>query len=100
MYVVVRHRIGDPATAFARGERLIRNEGAPPGVRPLQFYPSADRSLVTCLIEADSVASVQGWVDETLGDASVNDCYEVDAELAFSERPLGLPAAPAVRAGY
>ena len=99
MYVVVRHRIGDPATAFARGERLIRGEGAPAGVRPLQFYPSEDRALVTCLVEADAVASVQAWVDETLGDASVNDCYAVDADIAFAERPIGLPAAPAVRAG-
>ena len=96
MYVVVRHRIGDPATAFARGQRLISGEGAPPGVRSLQFYPSKDRSLVTCLVEADAVATVQAWVDETLGDASLNDCYAVDADIAFAERPLGLPAEPAV----
>lgn len=40
MYVVVQHRITDPQTAFARGERLIKNEGAPAGVRGLQFYPA------------------------------------------------------------
>jgi hypothetical protein len=48
MYVVVQHQIKDPETAFTRGERLIKNEGAPAGVRGLQFYPSADRSAVTC----------------------------------------------------
>ena len=100
MSVVVRPRIVDPATAFQRGQRLISGEGGPPGVRPLQFYPSEDRSLVTCLVEADAVDTVQAWVDETLGDASVNDCYAVDEDLAFAERPLGLPAEPAVRAGY
>ena len=31
MYVVVQHRIKDPQTAFARGERLVANEGAPAG---------------------------------------------------------------------
>jgi hypothetical protein len=98
MYVVVQHQIKDPETAFARGERLIKSEGAPAGVRGLQFYPSADRSAVTCLWEAHSVGSVQEYVDSTLGDSSVNTCYEVDAEQAFAERPLGLPASAAIGA--
>jgi hypothetical protein len=98
MYVVVQHQIEDPETAFARGEKLIKNEGAPTGVRGLQFYPSTDGSAVTCLWEADSVEAIQGYVDSTLGDSSVNTCYEVDAEQAFAERPLGLPASPAIRA--
>jgi hypothetical protein len=98
MYVVVQHQIKDPQTAFSRGERLIKNEGAPEGVRGLQFYPSIDRSAVTCLLESDSVEAVQDYVDSTLGDSSVNTCYEVDAEQAFSERPLGLPASPALAA--
>jgi len=96
MYVVVQHRITDAAAAFQRGERLMRNEGAPPGVRVLQFYPSRDRSAVCCLWEAQDLEAVQGYVDETLGDSSENACYEVDAELAFAERPLGLAASEAV----
>ena len=98
MYVVVHHRIGDRRTAFTRGERLVRNEGAPSGVRVLQFYPSTDGSAVTCLWEAGSVEEVQKYVDSTLGDSSRNTCYQADAEQAFAERPLGLPASPALRA--
>ena len=94
MYVVVQHRIKDPRTAFSRGEKLIKQEGAPAGVRGLQFYPSQDASAVTCLWEADSVASIQHYVDSTLGDSSENLCYEVDAGRAFAERPSGLPSAP------
>jgi hypothetical protein len=97
MYIVVQHEIKDPETAFARGERLIKNDGAPAGARGLQFYPSANGSAVTCLWEADSVAEIQAYVDSTLGDSSNNRCYEVDGGQAFAERPLGLPAAPAVR---
>ena len=52
MYVVVQHRIKDPAAAFTRGEKLIKNEGAPAGVQGLQFYPSTDRSAATCLWDA------------------------------------------------
>ena len=98
MYVVVQHTIKDSQVAFARGERLIKNEGAPAGVRVLQFYPSQDRSGSTCLWEADSVADVQGYVDSTLGDSSENTCYEVDASWHSpanrSESPKRLQSAP------
>jgi hypothetical protein len=98
MYVVAYHQIKDPQQAFARGERLIKNEGAPAGVRGLQFYPSRDGSAVTCLWEAPSVEVVRAYVDSTLGDASDNTCWEVAAEQAFAERPLGIQSPEAVRA--
>jgi hypothetical protein len=87
MYVVVQHHITNPPVAFSRGEALARNEGAPAGVRVLQFYPAQDGSAVTCLWESPSVAAVQAYVDATLGDASDNVCYEVDVDNAFAETP-------------
>jgi hypothetical protein len=90
MYVVVQHRFSDPEVALSRGEKLIKNEDAPPGVKGLQFYPSRDRSAATCLWESDSVEAVQEYVDTTLGDSSKNTCYEVDAAFAFSRQPLGI----------
>lgn len=96
MYVVVQHQITNQQTAFSRGERLMKNEGAPRGVRVLQFYPSQDGSAVTCLWEADSVESVQGYVDSTLGNSSKNTCYEVNTSQAFAERPSALAASPAI----
>jgi hypothetical protein len=98
MYVIVQHRFKDSRVAFARGEKLIKGEGAPPGTRGLQFYPSKDGSAVTCLWEAESVEAVQEYVDSTLGDSSQNTSYEVDSDQAFAERPLGLPASPAIPA--
>lgn len=99
MYVIAQHRIMDPTTAFPRGETLIRGEGAPEGVRVLQFYPSRDSSAVSCLWEAGSAGQVQDYVDAVLGDASENTCFEVDAAQAFSERPLGLPTPPTASGG-
>ena len=96
MYVVVIHTIKDPRVAFSRGEKLMKSEGAPAGVRNLQFYPSRDRSSVTCLWEAPSVTSVQGYVDATLGNSSENMCYEVDSDQAFARQPLGLRESAAV----
>ena len=94
MYTVVLHDITDPQAAFARGQQLMANEGAPDGTRVLQFYPSLDHTQVTCLWESDSVASLQDYVDVVLGDSSVNTCYPVDAEQAFSERPVALAEPP------
>lgn len=95
MYVVVQHRFKDPAVAFARGERLVNNEGAPDGVRGLQFFPSRDGSMATCLWEAPSVGAVAGYVDATLGDSSENTCYEVADDQAFAVVPPAIPAGPA-----
>jgi hypothetical protein len=97
MYVVTHHKFIDAPTAFARGEKLIRNEGAPTGVVGLQFYPAQDGSEAVCLWEAPSVESVQQYVDSTLGDSSSNPCFAVDSEQAFADRPLGLQESAAVR---
>jgi hypothetical protein len=98
MYVAVLHQFQDPPTAFARGNKLIMNEDAPPGVRGLQFYPAIDGSVATCLWESDSVEAIQQYVDSTLEDSSVNTCWEVDTEKAFAEQPLGLQTPAAIRA--
>ncbi|POX56860.1 hypothetical protein C3489_03495 [Streptomyces sp. Ru71] len=90
MYVVAQHKILDQETAFPRGQALIEGIGAPDGTRVLQFYPHVDGSAVTCLWETKSVEDVQRFVDETLGDSSINVCYEVDSEKAFADRPLGM----------
>jgi hypothetical protein len=95
MLVVVQHTLTNPPIAFVRGERLQRGENAPEGTRVLQFLPSADGKLVTCLWESDSVDDVQSHVDETLGDASVNLCYAVEETAAFVEAPQGISAPPA-----
>jgi len=52
--------------------------------------------LVTCLWESTSVAEVQSYVDETLGDASVNLCYAVEDSAAFAQAPAGIPDRPSV----
>ena len=98
MYVVVQHTFLNPPDAFSRGERLIKNEGAPDGTTGLQFYPSRDGSGATCLWESNSVADVQSYVDRTLGESSRNRCYEVDAANAFARQPLGIAERSAILA--
>lgn len=90
MYVVVQHTFLNRPDAASRGEKLIKNEGAPDGTKVLQFYPAHDEPRATCLWESNSVADVQRYVDDTLGDSSRNLCYEVDAANAFARQPLGI----------
>jgi len=94
MYVVVEHQIKDQQVAFARGERLTKNDGAPAGVQVLQFLPDRNRSAVVCLWEAPSVEAVQQYVDLTLGDACDNTCWEVDRDHAFARRPSDIAESP------
>jgi hypothetical protein len=96
MLVIVQHSLTDPPAAFARGERLQRGEGAPEGTQVLQFFPSQDGTLVTCLWESDSVADIQTYVDETLGDSSDNLCYAVETSAAFARLPSGIASKPSV----
>jgi hypothetical protein len=94
MLVVVQHQLIDPPTASIRGERLKRGEGAPAGTRVLQFLPSRDGTLVTCLWESAAVEDVQSFADETLGDSSKNLCYAVEESVAFATLPVGIAAPP------
>lgn len=94
MLVVVQHTLTDPPTAFVRGERLKRGEGAPSGTRVLQFLPSRDGPFVTCLWESRDVADVQSFVDDVLGDTSTNLCYAVDESASFAEVPKAVASPP------
>jgi hypothetical protein len=98
MYVVVQHRFTNTPVALARGEKLIKSEGAPTGAHGLQFYPARDGTGATCLWEASSVQSIQRYVDTTLGDSSVNTCYEVDAAQSFAQQPSGIRESAAIGA--
>jgi len=94
MLVVVQHQLTDPPTAFTRGERLKRGEGAPEGSAVFAFLPSQDGALVTCLWESRAVEDVQKYVDDTLREASTNLCYPIETSAAFAELPKGIAARP------
>ena len=95
MYVIAIHDITNEV-AFERGQALMHGVGAPDATRVLQFYPAQDGSRVICLWESTAVDAVQAYVDETLGDSSLNTCFPINAEQSFAERPLGLSPAPAL----
>lgn len=83
MFVVVNHTIRDAGGFWG----ALRAAGAPPeGTRVHQLLPSADGATATCLWEADSVETVRGLVEGTVGASSTNTFFAVDAANA-----MGLP---------
>ena len=95
MYVVTQHTILDRWKAVEATQGL---KNPPPGITLHLFLTDEEVSKAVCLWEADSVESIQTYVDSTLGDSARNLCYEVNAEAAFADRPLGLAPSPRVTA--
>jgi hypothetical protein len=90
MKVGVIHRISDPETALSNGQPLFEPHE---GLRLLQFCPSQDFRVASCIWEAKDVDAVRDLVDPTLGDSSEQTYYEVNTEQA-----VGLPEAAAATA--
>jgi hypothetical protein len=83
MYVTVIHTIQDPDRFWAAAE----SQPPPEGVVLHSVLPNGDGTRAVCLWEADSREPVEKAVEDTVGDASSNEYYEVNASNA-----QGLPS--------
>jgi hypothetical protein len=84
MYIVVQHKISDPATFWSMaGEAL---SSLPEGVKLCQSLPNADGSQCVCLWSADSVDTVKELIESKAGHISNNEYYAVETQNA-----MGLP---------
>ena len=82
MYVSVIHRIAEPETFW--GE--VDSTDIPEGISLLSALPNQEGDKAVCLWEANSLESVRTLVEETVGEVSDNEYFEVD-----SARAQGLP---------
>jgi hypothetical protein len=90
MHCVIRHDISDPE----KWERSVKNIMAmieqsrlPAGVKPVQYLPSTDGRNADCLWQADSLRSLQSFIERETSGAR-NEYFEVKDEAA-----IGLPKA-------
>ena len=67
--------------------------GGGPGFKLRQFLPPQDGSVATCLWEADSIDSLQEWLDPATAGVTENTYIAIDDENA-----IGLPEAAAAGA--
>lgn len=83
MHVIAIHSISDPERFWgSAGESEL-----PEGVTIHSALPNSDGSRAVCVWEADSVETVKQLVEDTVGDVSSNEFFEVNADNA-----QGLPA--------
>ena len=75
MYVIAIHSISNPRQFFD----AAANTPVPEGMTLHSVPPNGDGSRAVCLWEADSSDAVRELVDGTVGGASSNEFYEVDA---------------------
>jgi hypothetical protein len=85
-YIVAIHDIRDPDRFF--GGQL----DLPEGVQLHSIWPRGDRSKAVCLWEADTTEDVRSVLDSQVGDASVNELFEVDTA---NQAAMGLPTSAA-----
>ena len=85
MYIVVQHRVSDPAKFREIAKASMPN--LPKGVKLHSVLPNADGSNTVCLWEAATLDAVKNLVEASVGQVSTNQYFTVDAENA-----VGLPA--------
>jgi hypothetical protein len=92
MHIVVEHRIID-LDKFSTMDAAEVAGGGGPGFKLRQFLPPQDGSIATCLWEADSVDSLQEWLDPATAGVTDNTYIAID-----DENGIGLPEAAAAGA--
>jgi hypothetical protein len=85
MYVIVEHRISDPAKFWEKAQTSISQ--LPADVKVHQVLPSTDGARAVCLWEGGSIDRVKEVVEAQVGPFSRNEYYQLDATKAF-----GLPS--------
>jgi hypothetical protein len=83
MHVVVIHQISDPEKFWGAASE----SNLPEAITLHSALPNDDGSRAVCLWEADSLDAVKQVVDDTVGDVSNNEFFEVNAQNA-----QGLPS--------
>jgi hypothetical protein len=89
MHAVIHHNVSDPAKWEITTKSImsmIEQNRLPRGLKPLQYLPSVDGRKAVCVWEADSLDSLQRFLDQQTGGAARNEYFEVKDAAA-----IGLP---------
>ena len=85
MYIVVQHKISDPAKFWEIAQAATPN--LPEGFKLHSAFPNADGSKAVCLWEAATLDTLKNFMEPKVGGISTNQYFEVEVKNA-----IGLPA--------
>ena len=91
MHVVIHHHISDSAKwdrSVKNIMTMIEQQRLPRGLKALEYLPSVDGRNADCVWGAESLESVQKFIERETAGAARNDYFEVQEEAA-----IGLPQA-------
>jgi hypothetical protein len=89
MHAVIRHYISDPVKwdrSVKNIMSMIEQHRLPKGFKPVEYLPSIDGRNADCVWEAESLGSLQKFMDRETSGAARNEYFEVKGEAA-----MGLP---------
>jgi hypothetical protein len=83
MYIVVEHEITNPTNFWD----VVQKSEIPSHFKLHQSFPSGEGTKAVCLWEASKLEELKGFVEDGVGNFSINTYFSVEADKAF-----GLPA--------
>jgi len=81
MFVVIHHQVTDPATFWSIISEEI--EHPPTGIELLLSLPNRHATVEFSLWNAESLESLQQWIEENVRHVSRNTFYPIEAANAF-----------------
>jgi hypothetical protein len=75
-YVLVYHRITEPAAFWRKRER--HDPSRPLPLRLVHALPSRDHRVLVCLWETDSLETVRSYTDRAYASLGQNEYHEID----------------------
>ena len=82
MYVVVEHKISDPAAFWSKAEEIVPN--LPAKIALHHCLPTKDGSRGICVWEGESVEAVRSFLEGHVARWSRNDYYQVENKDAIA----------------
>jgi hypothetical protein len=89
MYVVVQHKISDPAAFWAKAEEMVPK--LPSQFKLHHCLPTQNGSKGVCVWEGQSVEAVRSYLDGQVGHVSTNEYFEVENKEGVA-LPSRIPA--------
>ena len=82
MYVLVEHKISDPAAFWSKAEEIVPN--LPSQLKLHHCLPTMDGTHGVCVWEGESVEAVRTYLDGHTARWSKNDYYQVENRDAIA----------------
>lgn len=78
MYILVSHTISRPAEFWGSAQKYLWNLAGDGERRVISVFPNENMDLCTCVWEAESIETLDGYLREKVGNTSKNSYYQIN----------------------